>query len=71
MYKNKQGKNKKVTQETTVVIVENLFEYIVKVAEAEREDINLSMSQLPVCFDGDAGGGRFVAIFVFLKRKDG
>ena len=28
LYKNKQGKNKKVTQETTVVIVENLFEYI-------------------------------------------
>ena len=33
MYKNKQGKNKRLAQETTVLIVENLFEYIVKIAE--------------------------------------
>ena len=42
-----------------------------KVAEGEREDIDLSMSQLPVCFDGDAGGGRFVEFFSFFNRKDG
>ena len=70
MYKNKQGKNKIWAQETTVLIVENLFEYIVKIAEGESEDIDLSMSYLPLCFDGDAGGARFVATFAFLNRKD-
>ena len=70
MYKNKQDKNKRLAQENTVLIVENLFEYIVKIAEGESEDIDLSMSYLPVCFDGDAGGGRFVATFAFLNRKD-
>ena len=28
------------------------------------------MNELPVCFDADAGGGRFVATFAFLNRKD-
>ena len=26
--------------------------------------------ELPVCFDADAGGGRFLAIFGFLNRID-
>ena len=26
--------------------------------------------ELPVCFDADAGGGRFLAIFGFLNRTD-
>ena len=50
--------------------MENLFEYIVKIAEGESEDIDLSISYIPVCFDCDAGGGRFVATFAFLNRKD-
>jgi hypothetical protein len=71
LYRNKQGKNKRLPQETTVLIVENLFEYILKVAEGEGEDLDFSVGELPVCFDGDAGGGRFVATFAFLNRKDG
>ena len=28
------------------------------------------MEKLPVCFNADAGGGRFVASFAFLNRTD-
>ena len=40
-------------------------------AESESEELDLASRELPVCFDADAGGGRFLATFTFLNRKDG
>ena len=68
IYPNKQGKNKHIPKETTVWSVKDLLTYIPKLAESE--DLDLSSKTLPVCFDGDAGGGRFVATFGFLNRHD-
>ena len=70
LYKYKQGKNKAKPQETTVLMVKDLYNYIAKVAISESNDLDLSMNKLPVCFDADAGGGRFVATFAFLNRRD-
>ena len=70
LYKYKQGKNKAKPHETTVLRIKDLYSYIAKVAVSESEDLDLSMNELPVCFDADAGGGRFVATFAFLNRKD-
>jgi deoxycytidylate deaminase len=70
LYKYKQGKNKAKPQETTVLMVKDLHNYIAKIALSESNDLDLSMKQLPVCYDADAGGGRFVASFAFLNRKD-
>ena len=70
LYKYKQGKNKAKPQETTVLMVKDLHSYIAKIALSESNDLDLSMKQLPVCYDADAGGGRFVASFAFLNRTD-
>ena len=70
LYKYKQGKNKAKPQVTTVLMVKDLYDYIAKLAISESNDLDLSMGELPVCFDADAGGGRFVATFAFLNRKD-
>ena len=51
-------------------MVKDLQEYIIKLAESESKDLDLSLEKLPVCFDSDAGGGRFVASFTFLNRTD-
>ena len=48
MYKNKQDKNKRWAQETSVLIVEIFFEYIVKIADGESEDIDLFLCVLMV-----------------------
>ena len=40
-------------------------------AESESEELDLASRELPVCFDADAGGGRFLATFTFLNRNDG
>ena len=48
MYKNKQDKNKRWAQETSVLIVEFFFEYIVKIADGESEDIDLFLCVLMV-----------------------
>ena len=68
LYQNKQGKNKHIPKETTVWSVKDLLAYIPKLAESE--DLDFSNGILPVCFDGDAGGGRFVATFAFMNRHD-
>ena len=61
LFKYKQGKNKANAEETTVLMVKDLQDYIVKLAENESKDLDLSLEKLPVCFDADAGEGRFVA----------
>ena len=66
IYQNKQGKSKGIPKETTVLLVKNLTSYIVKMAESESEELDLASKELPVCFDADAGGGRFLAIFTFF-----
>ena len=71
IYQNKQGKLKGIAKETTVLLVKNLTAYITKLAESESEELDLTSGELPLCFDADAGGGRFLAIFTFLNRKDG
>jgi hypothetical protein len=68
IYQNKQGKNKHIPKETPVWSVKDLLKYITKLAESE--DLDLTNKTLPVCFDGDAGAGRFVATFAFLNRHD-
>ena len=50
--------------------MKNLLSYIKLFAISESSDMNLDKSILPVCIDADAGGGRFVASFTFLNRKD-
>ena len=71
IYQNKQGKSKGIPKETTVLLVKNLSSYMVKMAESESEELDLASRELPVCFDADAGGGRFLATFTFLNRNDG
>ena len=71
LYKNKQGANKTKPTETAVLLVKDLPEYIVKMAESESDDLDITMEHLDVCFNADAGAGRFVAAFTFLNRKDG
>ena len=52
--------------------VKNLKSYIQKVAVAEKDNlVNLkSGDSLQVCWDGDGGGGRFVAEFAFINNAD-
>ena len=69
LYKNKQGNNKKTQKETHVAIVKDLKSYIQTHATIEKDEL-FDDTYLPVVIDGDAGGGRFVAEFTFLNRKD-
>ena len=72
LYKNKQGNNVSEKKETSVLFVKSLESYIQKLATAEKDNLeNLSdMDELAVCYDGDGGGGRFVAEFAFINNKD-
>ena len=69
LYKNKQGQNKRVQKKTDVAIVKDLKAYIQVHALNESDELT-DDDFLPVVIDGDAGGGRFVAEFTFLNRKD-
>ena len=71
LFRNKQGKEKEKSKETEVIMVKDLTSYIRKVAVGESDELDFSMGCLPVCFDADAGGGRFMASFAFLNRLDG
>jgi len=72
LYQNKQGDKKRKQIETAVLKVKNLPEYILKIAQSEAE--NLSHLEngdiLKLCYDADAGGGRFIGEFTFLNCKD-
>ena len=70
IYTHKQGKSKGLPTEEPVLQVKSLKSYIVKMAESEFETLDLSAKELPICFDADAGGGRFLAVFAFLNRMD-
>ena len=70
-HQNKQGKSKDILKETTVLLVKDLTKYITKLAESESAALDVQSGELPVCFDADAGGGRFLAVFTFLNREDG
>ena len=70
-HQNKQGKSKDIPKETTVLLVKDLTKYITKLAESESAALDVQSGELPVCFDADAGGGRFLAVFTFLNREDG
>ena len=70
IFQNKIGKNKGLPKESPVCRVKNLQSYVVKMAKSESASLDLAKSELPVCFDADAGGGRFLAIFTFLNRYD-
>ena len=72
LYKNKQGKNKRTQAKTCVLMVKNLKEYIEKLAKSEAESFShlKDGDTIHVCYDADGGGGRFVAEFAFLNRKD-
>ena len=69
LYKSKQGKEKRKQTKTHVLKVRNLPDYLQKVANSEAKNLsNLSNGDiLKVCYDADAGGGRFVAEFTFLN----
>ena len=71
IYKNKQGKNREIPSETMVLLVKDLTAYVTSMAENEKSQLDLTFGELPVCFDADGGGGRFVATFAFLNRIDG
>ena len=72
LYRNKMGKNADKKKRTCVLNVKNLKSYIQKVAVAEKDNlVNLkSGDSLQVCWDGDGGGGRFVAEFAFINNAD-
>ena len=70
IFRNKQGQEKDVSTETPVISVKDLPNYIEKLANGESGELDFSMGCLPVCFDADAGGGRFVASFTFLNSLD-
>ena len=55
-----------------VFSVKNLKEYVQKMAETEKDNLkNLKdLDEIIVCFDGDGGGGRFVAEFAFINNTD-
>ena len=69
LYKNKQGNNKKRQTKTKVAIVKDLHSYVQLHANAEC-DMLKDQDVLPIVLGGDAGGGRFVAEFSFVSRKD-
>ena len=52
-----------------MLLVKNLTSYMIKMGESESEELDLSSKVLPVCFDADAGGGRFVLLCsdIFLE----
>ena len=52
-------------------MVRNLFQYIIKHAQSKYNELDLTINSLHVCFDADAGAGRFVAFFAFMNRLDG
>ena len=54
-----------------MLLVKDLTTYIEKMAESESAALDVQSGVLPVCFDADAGGGRFLAVFTFLNREDG
>ena len=69
LYRNKQGNNKNTQKKTHIAIVKDLKSYIQTHAMNEKDQLE-DGDILPVVIDGDAGGGRFVAEFTFLNRKD-
>ena len=69
LYKNKQGQNKRIQVKTQVAIVKDFKSYIQIHAQCESGELKEG-DIYPVVIDGDAGGGRFVAEFAFLNRKD-
>ena len=72
LYRNKMGKNADKKKRTCVLNVKNLKTYIEKVANIEKDNL-VSLGDgddLHLCWDGDGGGGRFVAEFTFLNNDD-
>ena len=72
LYKNKQGSNIRKQTETAVLKVKNLRDYIEIIAQSEKENLShlKDGETLKLCYDADAGGGRFVAEFTFLNCKN-
>lgn len=74
LYKNKQGHNAHIKKRTCVLSVRNLKDYITKIAESEADTLKVvdddNEQLLPLCLDGDGGGGRFVCEFAFLNTVD-
>ena len=72
LYRNKMGKNADKKKRTCVLNVKNLKTYIEKVANIEKDNLVslVDGEDLHLCWDGDGGGGRFVAEFTFLNNDD-
>ena len=73
LYKNKKkGSNIRKQTETAVLKVKNLRDYIEIIAQSEKENLShlKDGETLKLCYDADAGGGRFVAEFTFLNCKN-
>ena len=72
LYRNKIGKNADKKKRTCVLNVTNLKTYIEKVANIEKNNLVslVDGDELHVCWDGDGGGGRFVAEFTLLNNDD-
>ena len=72
LYRNKCGKNADKKKRTCVKNVRNLKDYIQKMANSEKENLeNLKEGDnLNVCWNGDGGGGRFISSFAFTNNKD-
>ena len=72
LYKNKQGNNTRVQTSTCVLQVKNLNEYIQKIANSEADNLKhlKDGDNIEICYDADAGGGRFVAEFTIINTQD-
>ena len=72
LYKLKQGQNAKKQTETCVMKVKNLKAYIQKFVISESDNLTHLQDgdKLKICYDADAGGGRFIAEFAILNGKD-
>ena len=68
----KQGQNAKKQTETCVLKVKNLKAYIQKFVISESDNLTHLQDgdKLKICYDADAGGGRFIAKFAILNGKD-
>ena len=72
LYRNKFGKNADKKKRTCVKNVRNLKDYIQIMANSEKRNLdNLKDGdKLDVCWNGDGGGGRFIASFAFINNTN-
>jgi len=72
LYRNKFGKHSEKKKRTCVKNVRNLKDYIQIMANSEKKNIENKKDgdKLDVCWNGDGGGGRFIASFAIINNTN-